>query len=56
MSARASARSAFINAFHVGDIGYATAEDATILQLARNEQRVVVTLGAVLMQSWRGGL
>lgn len=35
-----------IDAVHVGDIGYATAEDATILQLARDEQRGVVTLDA----------
>lgn len=39
-------RAVGIDAVHVGDIGYATAEDATILQLARDEQRVVVTLDA----------
>ncbi len=31
---------------HVGDIGYATADDAMILQLGANEDRVVVTLDA----------
>ena len=35
-----------IDTIHVGDIGRATAEDAEILQLAHDEQRVVVTLDA----------
>ncbi len=35
-----------IDTVHVGEIGYATAEDAAILQLSRDEQRVVVTLDA----------
>lgn len=39
-------RASGIDAVHVGDIGYATAEDATILQLARDEQRVIVTFDA----------
>ena len=35
-----------LNAVHVGDIGLATAEDATILQRARELGRTVVTLDA----------
>jgi predicted nuclease of predicted toxin-antitoxin system len=31
---------------HIGEIGYATATDAAILQLALGEQRIVVTLDA----------
>ncbi|WP_374711113.1 DUF5615 family PIN-like protein [Roseiflexus sp.] len=39
-------RASGIDAVHVGDIGDATAEDATILRLARDERRVVVTFDA----------
>jgi len=39
-------RTAGVDALHVGEIGYATAGDATILQIAQDEQRVVVTLDA----------
>lgn len=38
--------SAGVDAVHVGDIGFAAAEDAAILRLALAEQRVVVTLDA----------
>lgn len=39
-------RASGIDAVHVGGIRYATAEDATILRLARDEQRVVVPFDA----------
>ena len=39
-------REAGIDTVHVGEIGYSTADDATILQRGRDEQRVVVTLDA----------
>ncbi len=39
-------RAAGIDAVHVGDIGYATAEDAAILQLGATEQRTIITLDA----------
>lgn len=35
-----------VETVHVGDIGYATAEDVDILHKARNDGRVVVTLDA----------
>jgi predicted nuclease of predicted toxin-antitoxin system len=35
-----------IDTIHVGDIGYATAEDVAILQRGRDEGRVIVTLDA----------
>lgn len=39
-------RSLRIDAVHTGEIGLATAEDAEILEKARREKRVVVTLDA----------
>ena len=39
-------KNAGIDAVHTGDIGYATARDAEILELARTEGRIVVTLDA----------
>ena len=39
-------RTASINAMHVGEMGLATASDAAILDVAREDQRVVVTLDA----------
>ncbi|WP_423224311.1 DUF5615 family PIN-like protein [Candidatus Amarolinea aalborgensis] len=39
-------RQAGIDAIHVGEIGYATATDASILERGRQEKRVVVTLDA----------
>lgn len=35
-----------IDAIHTGDIGYATAQDGEIIERARQENRVVVTLDA----------
>ena len=37
-------REAGIDAVHVAEVGYAAADDATILQRAREEERTVVTL------------
>ena len=45
-SAASLLRDTGIDAIHTGEIGYATAEDATIVELARQEERVVVTLDA----------
>ncbi len=39
-------REAGIDTLHTGEIGYATAEDADILQLGREQERVIVTLDA----------
>lgn len=39
-------REAGIDAVHVGEIGYTAADDATILQMARDDGRIVVTLDA----------
>jgi predicted nuclease of predicted toxin-antitoxin system len=39
-------RESGIDAIHVGEIGYATAEDAEIINKGRLEERVVVTLDA----------
>jgi len=39
-------REAGIDTVHVGEVGYAAADDATILQRARDEKRTVVTLDA----------
>jgi predicted nuclease of predicted toxin-antitoxin system len=39
-------RKAGIDAIHVGDIGYASAEDSDILQKGREDGRIVVTLDA----------
>jgi len=39
-------REAGIDAVHVGEIGYSTADDATILQRGRDEERTVITLDA----------
>lgn len=46
LSAAALLCSANINAIHVGEIGMAEAEDAEIIQRAREEKRIVVTLDA----------
>lgn len=35
-----------IDAVHVGDIGHSSAEDTTILQLARDTDRIIATLDA----------
>jgi predicted nuclease of predicted toxin-antitoxin system len=35
-----------IDTLHVGEIGYATADDVDILQRGREDQRVIVTLDA----------
>lgn len=45
-SAAALLREAGIDAVHTGEIGYATAEDAAILELAEQDERIVVTLDA----------
>ena len=45
-SAAALLRGEGIDTIHVGDIGMATALDADILALGRQEQRVIVTLDA----------
>jgi predicted nuclease of predicted toxin-antitoxin system len=45
-TAAALLSAAGIDTVHVGDIGYAAAEDAAILQRGRDEQRIVVTLDA----------
>ena len=39
-------RSAGIDSIHVSEIGYATAEDAAILQLGEEQGRTVITLDA----------
>jgi len=39
-------REAGIDAVHVGEIGWSTADDAAILQKGREEDRVVITLDA----------
>jgi predicted nuclease of predicted toxin-antitoxin system len=39
-------REAGIDAVHVSEIGYSTADDAAILQKGRDEERVVITLDA----------
>lgn len=45
-SAASLLREAEIDTVHTGEIGYATAEDAVIIELTRQEKRVVVTLDA----------
>jgi predicted nuclease of predicted toxin-antitoxin system len=45
-TAAARLRAAGIDTIHVSEIGYATAEDATIVQLAQEQDRIVVTLDA----------
>jgi len=45
-TAAASLRNAGIDAIHVGKAGLAAAEDVTILDLGRDQDRVVVTLDA----------
>lgn len=45
-SAVALLRQAGIDTMHVGDVGHAGADDTVILQLARADDRVVVTLDA----------
>ncbi len=39
-------RQAGLDALHVGEIGYATAEDEAILERGREEDRIIVTLDA----------
>ncbi|MEG3844523.1 MULTISPECIES: DUF5615 family PIN-like protein [unclassified Microcoleus] len=46
LSAAALLRDAGIDTIHVGEIGMSQAEDAEIIQKAREEERVVVTLDA----------
>ena len=46
LSAAALLRDADIDAIHVGEIGMSEAEDADIIQRARDEERIVVTLDA----------
>ncbi|KAM3090626.1 DUF5615 family PIN-like protein [Phormidesmis sp. 146-35] len=46
LSAAALLRDADIDTIHVGEIGMSEAEDADIIQRARDEERVVVTLDA----------
>ena len=45
-SAAALLRQAGVDTVHVGDVGQAHAEDAVLLQLGRDSERVVVTLDA----------
>ncbi len=45
-SAAERLRQAGTDAIHVGDIGHAEADDAAILQLARDQGRAIVTLDA----------
>jgi predicted nuclease of predicted toxin-antitoxin system len=46
LSAAALLRNTNIDAIHVGEIGMSEAEDADIIQRARNEGRIVATLDA----------
>ncbi|MEG3859356.1 DUF5615 family PIN-like protein [Microcoleus sp. herbarium12] len=46
LSAAALFRNASIDTIHVGEIGMSQAEDTEIIQKARQEERVVVTLDA----------
>lgn len=46
LSAAALLRDSGIDTIHVGEIGMSQAEDAEIIQKAREEERVVVTLDA----------
>jgi predicted nuclease of predicted toxin-antitoxin system len=46
LSAAALLRNAGVDSVHVGEIGMAEAEDAEIIQRAREEERVVATLDA----------
>ncbi|MGI0493782.1 DUF5615 family PIN-like protein [Alkalinema pantanalense CENA528] len=46
LSAAALLRGAGIDTVHVGEVGMAEAEDADIIQTARNEGRIVATLDA----------
>ncbi|MCO6451352.1 MAG: DUF5615 family PIN-like protein [Caldilineales bacterium] len=45
-SAASLLREVGFDAVHTGEIGYATAEDAVIIELARREERIIVTLDA----------
>ncbi|MBS0656494.1 MAG: DUF5615 family PIN-like protein [Verrucomicrobia bacterium] len=36
-----------LDAVHVGNIGYASATDASILELAQSENRIVITIGVL---------
>lgn len=45
-SAASLLRDVGIDTVHTGEIGYATAEDTTIIEWARQEERVIVTLDA----------
>lgn len=46
LSAAALLRDADIDTIHVGEIGMSEAEDADIIQRAKDEERIVVTLDA----------
>ncbi len=45
-----------IDTVHIGEIGFATAEDAAILERARNEGRIIVTLDSDFhtLLAWSG--
>ena len=45
-SAAALLRNAGVDTVHTGEIGYAAAEDVAIIEWARQEKRVIVTLDA----------
>jgi len=45
-SAAALLRNAGVDTVHTGEIGYAAAEDVAIIEWARQEERVIVTLDA----------
>lgn len=45
-SAAALLRNAGVDTVHTGEIGYATADDVAIIEWARQEKRVIVTLDA----------
>ena len=45
-SAAALLRQAGMDAVHVGEVGYATAEDEAILERGREDERIVTTLDA----------
>jgi predicted nuclease of predicted toxin-antitoxin system len=52
LSAAALLRDAGIDTLHVGEIGMSEAEDAEIIQRAREEGRVVATLDADFQHCW----
>ena len=45
-SAASLLRAAGIDTVHTGEIGLATADDESVVQVARQEERIVVTLDA----------